>query len=661
MSTNKQVIIVILVLLVFPLLGAGYWLYHSVLAQLGKIDENHALSVIHTSRAVLSDRAELLSGVADNNAHWTDYNRAFLKRDIGWIDQNINSAVMNNPDIHFAVTLAFNGSILTQAGDLEEFKTSLQDADLLKQLQMNMELTGLMQTSKGIAVINAVKITDNDRNNPCGGILILGHFIGIPELQDLSQKFNVNVALLSSNRQFLTTMKSSPQSLLLGYLGQAMQDASFHSYTAAGDKNKEALVISALSDLSGKPVGVISLQYPLTSSNAVAVKFRQMGIVFLIVVLVIAVLLMLMLQLRITRPIRKLASLMDMLSRGDLTRQVSSGLRKRGDELGLLARTYEQTRHNLKKLLDQIHTNVAGVANQLASTSNALSLHAHETAAATHTIADEMELVAQDAEAELNHVTQSAQAMDSMTRGLQLIYANTEQVSVSSRSASANSLDGKQALELVSDQMSRIRESVHSSSTSIQTLVNTSFQIQDMIQAITDIATQTNLLALNASIEAARAGESGKGFAVVASEVRKLAAQSQKFAERITEMIESIQDRARLSVKAMQDVTVNVETGNQIVSGAQCKFETIDRDVHVVVEQIADVFSFTKEVLAGFATVTSTLSQVTRSAESTSSSTRSVGAVVERQLAQTEELSVTAKQLQTMVESLQRELSTFIT
>ncbi|WP_246358914.1 aminotransferase class III-fold pyridoxal phosphate-dependent enzyme [Paenibacillus phytorum] len=35
-----QVIVVILLLLVLPLLGTGYWLYHTVFAQLGNIDED---------------------------------------------------------------------------------------------------------------------------------------------------------------------------------------------------------------------------------------------------------------------------------------------------------------------------------------------------------------------------------------------------------------------------------------------------------------------------------------------------------------------------------------------------------------------------------------------------------------------------------------------
>ena len=64
--------------------------------------------------------------------------------------------------------------------------------------------------------------------------------------------------------------------------------------------------------------------------------------------------------------------------------------------------------------------------------------------------------------------------------------------------------------------------------------------INEIVNAIDDIASQTTLLSLNASIEAARAGEAGKGFGVVADEIRKLADQSLKSAEQIHQIIQDV-------------------------------------------------------------------------------------------------------------------------
>lgn len=83
----------------------------------------------------------------------------------------------------------------------------------------------------------------------------------------------------------------------------------------------------------------------------------------------------------------------------------------------------------------------------------------------------------------------------------------------------------------------------------------TSGQVNQIIETITDITDQTNLLALNAAIEAARAGEYGKGFAVVARAVRSLAERSAEAAKEISQNIRGNIQRVEEGTKLTADVS----------------------------------------------------------------------------------------------------------
>lgn len=88
--------------------------------------------------------------------------------------------------------------------------------------------------------------------------------------------------------------------------------------------------------------------------------------------------------------------------------------------------------------------------------------------------------------------------------------------------------------------------------------INSTLEISQRVQLISNIATKTDMLSINASIEAARAGEFGKGFGVVAHEIRKLADTTKDASERITTLSESGQQISEEAGKKLEQIIAEI-------------------------------------------------------------------------------------------------------
>ncbi len=141
--------------------------------------------------------------------------------------------------------------------------------------------------------------------------------------------------------------------------------------------------------------------------------------------------------------------------------------------------------------------------------------------------------------------------------------------------------------------------------TSINSVVESSKEINQAIEIISEISEQTKLLALNATIEAARAGEFGKGFAIVADEVKNLANQSADNVQHITQSVEHVLKDVELSVasaskainafSSIEDLTTKMKDFTQQISqnmtsqaAAAEEFNTLTKNLMTINDELRE-------------------------------------------------------------------------
>lgn len=294
----------------------------------------------------------------------------------------------------------------------------------------------------------------------------------------------------------------------------------------------------------------------------------------------------------ISRPVRELTKQASRIAEGDLSTE--KVWVKSKDELMVLAKSFNKMTENIRGILIELKdksTLVASGAQQLTSTIQQTSSGIAASTASMHQMASTVEQVA----------------------------GNTQSVSRVAESASMQAKEGQTAVDNIRRQMEHIILSTKQVGQAINKLNQTSREVFQIVDLITEIAEQTNLLALNAAIEAARAGEEGRGFAVVAEEVRKLAERSAKAAGEIKNLIASVQEESTRAVSAMDKGTSEVETGSHIVLQVGSVLESIIRSVQDVESQIREVAAASEQMSGSVAGAVSTFEEQTAILEEISS------------------------------------------
>lgn len=183
--------------------------------------------------------------------------------------------------------------------------------------------------------------------------------------------------------------------------------------------------------------------------------------------------------------------------------------------------------------------------------------------------------------------------------------------------------------------------------------------IENVVEMIANIAGQTNLLALNAAIEAARAGESGRGFAVVSDEIRKLAEESKRFANQITDIIHSLTKNTSVVVHTMGDVINISESQSKSVKKTHEIFLEIDNAIRKIQVSMDNLNNSNRAVDGKKNDIINLMGNLSEVSENNASATQELSASIEEQTAGIEQTANTSGNLTNLAIELATSISKF--
>jgi twitching motility protein PilJ len=170
--------------------------------------------------------------------------------------------------------------------------------------------------------------------------------------------------------------------------------------------------------------------------------------------------------------------------------------------------------------------------------------------------------------------------------------------------------------------MNEIRSQIQDTSKRIKRLGESSMEIGEIVELISDITEQTNVLALNAAIQAASAGEAGRGFTVVAEEVQRLAERSGEATKQIEAIVKTIQADTQDAVAAMEKSTVGVVEGTKLSDAAGQALTEIQKVSHDLADLISRISAQTQMQSTSVTDVTRGMQGILKITEETTEGTK---------------------------------------
>lgn len=306
--------------------------------------------------------------------------------------------------------------------------------------------------------------------------------------------------------------------------------------------------------------------------------------------------------------------------------------------------------------------------NAIAEEAREVAEHTTRVAATSEGVSEDLTVIARQAETLEELTDQTSSSINEIVASLQQIFASIDNLAETSGSivvsgnqinssiGAVESLAREQALtsgKVKEDAaelglgavrknrigIEQVKEESEATVRTARRLDQTSLQIGEIVEMITDIAEQTTLLSLNATILAAQAGENGRGFAVVAGQIKELSLRTADSAKRINSLVDHVRSDIAATVHSAERTRESASEGlklsataekalAQIVTGAEASRALSEQVENALDEQLQGL----NRVIRGIERSDMMLEEIRRAAAEQRKASRTILASTEEML-----------------------------
>lgn len=314
----------------------------------------------------------------------------------------------------------------------------------------------------------------------------------------------------------------------------------------------------------------------------------------------------------------------------------------------------ENILHQLKSLLYQTRDNANILKRNSEDISNMMGI-SNQGIHVIKTKSDEIVLGDRRNEETINSI---AKDIENISAQIFLMREKTQKIAEDSQASYYSVNNGAKKVYEVSESIHLVKSSSLEMINAMNSLVESSSDIEKAVSVISSISKQTSLLALNAAIEAAHAGDAGKGFNVVASEVGKLAVESNSFSNEIKKYIHCMKENIETVIKSIENSFLLIDSSVERASDTNMEFNKILVSVQNISNEVAFIREFTDKQVDCVQGMVSTSLYLSDVIKTTVNSSIDIKNEVEQQILIENSIKKNLEELQALSNDLERQIQT---